>query len=70
MNSEIGVTQLIATLVPLIISGLVAVYTASTSTKNNTQIAALQLRVAVLEQLLSDNKIPIPPAPPATKSDY
>lgn len=65
MGSEIGVTQLISVIVPVLISGIIAIVTAVVGADFHRQIFDLKVRVAVLEQLLIDNKIPLPPNPPA-----
>jgi len=59
--------QLIATIVPIIVSGIVAVVAAVVGADFRKQISDLTVRVAVLEQTLTDNHIPIPARPPASR---
>jgi len=57
--SELG--QIVVAIVPVLVSAFVAFVQWHDKQGFQTQLAALQTRVAVLEQLLRDNNIPLPP---------
>ncbi len=53
--------NVLLTLVPVIISGIVAIATSKEVTDLKDQLAVTKTRIARLEQALMDNNIPIPP---------
>jgi hypothetical protein len=60
MNGDISSTQLLATVIPIIVTGVVAILVNSQVQSLKDQINVLMMRIAKLEQVLTDNKIPLP----------
>lgn len=59
-------TQLLTTLVPVIVSGVVAIVTSKQVADLKEQLAENRARIAVLETILRDHDIPIPATAPQT----
>jgi len=62
-----NVDQILITLVPVVISGIVAIVTSKSVADLKDQLAAARMRIARLEQALMDHSIPVPPLDSAWK---
>jgi hypothetical protein len=57
---HVSAGEIIVTLVPLIISAIVAIVTDKSNRELRDQLSRAMTRIAVLEQLIEDHGIPVP----------